>query len=99
MSIEEVFKMMMKESHAGSAHNSQRVFAAWDAASGAGPFTIRRYFRDGRLYVTLSSSVICSQLCMQREALREKINSIISEDGLFISDGSGAEVVKELILK
>jgi hypothetical protein len=35
---------------------------AWDQASGAAPYTIKRYFRDGKLFITLSSSVLCSQL-------------------------------------
>jgi hypothetical protein len=97
--LAEVFKMMIREGHASATHNSHRIYAAWDAASGAAPFTIRRYFRDGKLYITLSSSVICSQLSMQRDALLEKINAIVSGDDLFISDGSGEDAVKELILK
>ena len=97
--LAEVFKLMMKEGHAGSTHNNHRIFAAWDAASGAGPYTIKRFYRDGKLYITLSSSVICTHLGMQREALREKVNEIIAADDLFIPDGGDAEVVKELILK
>lgn len=76
----------------------RRIYAAWDDASGAGPYTIRRYFKDGRLYVTLSSSVLRSQLSFQKADLVERINSLLSEDSMF-SDGKGKKYVKELILK
>lgn len=97
--LAEVFKEMIKGSHLAASHNTHRIFAAWNAASGAGQYTIRRFFRDGRLYITLSSSVVRTQLYMQRAFLLEKINSILAEDELFISDDPRYSDVKELILK
>ena len=79
--------------------NTQRIFAAWDAASGAGRYTVRRYFRDGKLYITVDSSVVRSQLSFQRDTLIEKINALLAQDELFTRDDARVGIVKELILK
>ena len=79
--------------------NTQRIFAAWDAASGAGRYTVRRFFRDGRLYITVDSSVVRSQLSFQRDTLIEKINALLAQDELFTQDDARVGIVKELILK
>lgn len=76
----------------------RRIYEAWDTASGAGAYTVRRYFRDGRLHVTMSSSVLRSQLYFQRDALLEKMNALLRDDGL-LAASSGRVYVKELILK
>ena len=60
---------------------------------------MRRFFRDGRLYVTVDSSVVRSQLSFQRQALLDKVNALLAEDDLFIRDRTEGDVVKELILK
>ena len=67
--------------------------------SGAGPFTLKRYFRSGTLYITLNSSVIRNQLSFQKEALIEKMNATLSGDPLFTSDNRTAGYVKELVLR
>ncbi len=79
--------------------SSHLVFSAWDRASGAAPWTVRRFFRDGRLYVTLSSSVVRSQLGFQKEELVRKMNSLLDKDELFPGGKQGGRYVKELILK
>ena len=58
LTMEEVIGEYIKSAKIASGLNTQRIFAAWDACSGAGPFTLRRYFRGGKLYITLSSSEI-----------------------------------------
>ena len=95
----ELIQEYLKASRLGSGHNTQRIFAAWDAASGAARYTVRRFFRDGRLYITVDSSVVRSQLSFQRQALLDKVNALLAEDALYIRDRSGGDVVKELILK
>ena len=79
--------------------NTQRIFAAWDACSGAGPFTLRRFFRDGKLYITLGSSVIRNQLYFQKQELIDKMNVYLSKDELFTADNRTVNFVQELILK
>lgn len=94
----EVLKEMLVEGKAGNTHNSYRIFSAWDKVSGAASYTVKRFFRDGNLYITLSSSVICNQLSMQKDALLKKLNADLAADELYIGDASEAPV-KQLILK
>ncbi len=75
------------------------VFSAWDRASGAAPWTVKRFFRDGRLYITLSSSVVRSQLGFQKSELVGKMNALLDEDELLPAGKRGGKYVKELILK
>ena len=99
VSLSEAIQEYLKAAKLTSGLNTQRIFAAWDAASGAGRYTVRRFFRDGRLYITVDSSVVRSQLSFQRQALLDKVNALLAEDELFIRDRSEGSVVKELILK
>ena len=97
--LSELIRTWLKSEHLTAGLNTQRIFAAWDAASGAGRYTVRRYFRDGRLYITVDSSVVRSQLYFQREALVDKINALLDQDELFTRDDARVGIVKELILK
>lgn len=99
VTLAEAIRQMIKSEHITASHNGRRVFDAWDQASGAGQYTIRRFYRDGVLHITLSSSVICSQLSMQKDYLLQKINAILADDPLFISSESHPALVKELRLK
>ena len=94
----EAFKQMFAESGARYSHNTQRIFIAWNEVSGAQQYTIKRFFRDGKLYITRSSSVVCSQLSMQKDVLLKKINAAIAGDELYIGRQNEGPV-KELILK
>lgn len=99
LSMDEVIRSYIESMKLAPALNTRRVFAAWDEASGAGSYTLKRFFRDGKLYITLSSSVVRNQLSFQSQALVEKMNSILSQDSLFSGDDSRVSFVKELILK
>ena len=99
LSMDEVVRMYVQSMKLVPALNTRRIFAAWDDASGAGPYTLKRFFRDGRLYITLSSSVVRNQLSFQSDALVEKMNAILSKDELFARDDTRVSYVKELILK
>ncbi|MBR6457269.1 MAG: DUF721 domain-containing protein [Bacteroidales bacterium] len=82
-----------------ASHNSHRIFLAWDEASGAARNTIKRFFRDGTLTITLNSSVVRSVLLMQSDLLIAKINQILDEDELFIKDNPKLKKVEKLVLK
>ncbi len=99
MSLAEAIQEYLKAARLTAGLNTQRIFAAWDAASGAGRYTVRRFFRDGKLYITVDSSVVRSQLSFQRDTLIEKINALLAQDELFTQDDARVGVVKELILK
>lgn len=96
--VGEALRAMLKFYGLAPELDRRRIYAAWDDASGAGPYTVRRYFKDGRLYVTVNSSVLRSQLYFQKAALLEKMNALLRDDGL-LAASSGRVYVKELILK
>lgn len=83
----------------GAGINTRIIYDAWDAVSGAAQFTVRKYYREGKLYITLSSSVARSQLSFQKDLLIEKINARILQNELFSKEDKLVGTVKELILK
>ncbi len=97
--LSEIIRQYLDSRGLSRGISTQLVFSAWDNASGAGPYTVRRFFRDGRLYVTLSSSVVRSQLGFQRDALVDKMNALLDSDELFPGKVPGGKYIKELILK
>jgi len=97
--VAEALMLFLKDSKLCSSHNTRRIFLAWDEASGAARYTLRKFFRDGKLYITLNSSVARGQLSMQKEAITQKINEILQNDELFIKSDPRTAEVKELILK
>ncbi|MBQ7272685.1 MAG: DUF721 domain-containing protein [Bacteroidales bacterium] len=99
VSMDELVKQYIRSMKLAAGLNTQRIFAAWDACSGAGEFTLRRFFRDGKLYITLSSSVVRNQLHFQKEDLVEKMNRFLSNDSLFTEDNRTVGYIRELILK
>ena len=94
-----LIRELLQEGRMAEAFTSRRIFRAWDLASGAAEFTVRRYFRDGKLYITLSSSVVRSQLHFQQDVLLQKINSIARNDEFFTDTESVKGPVTQLILK
>lgn len=99
VSMDELVKQYIRSMKLAAGLNTQRVFAAWDACSGAGEFTLRRFYRDGKLYITLNSSVIREQLRFQKDDLVEKMNRFLTEDSLFTQDNRTVGYIQELILK
>lgn len=99
LTMEQVVDEFIKSAKLASGLNTQRIFAAWDDCSGAGPFTLKRYFRAGTLYITLNSSVVRNQLYFQKEALIAKMNALLAEDPLFTSDNRSVGYVRELVLR
>lgn len=97
--MKELMTQFLKSSGLYKELNTQRIFAAWDEVSGAARFTVKTFFREGRLYVTLDSSVVRSQLMFQKEIILEKINDALGKDELFTKDGTSRRVVTEIILK
>lgn len=97
--MDQVVRQYIQSMKLTAGLNTQRVFAAWDACSGAEAYTLKRFFRGGKLYITLGSSVIRSQLYFQRDVLVEKMNAFLAKDDLFTGEDTTVEYVKELILK
>ena len=96
--MSELIVQYIREMKLSSGFNRQRVFEAWDAVSGASRYTVDRFFRDGILYYTISSSVVRNSLYFQRDVILKQINEYIEEEGRYIDDGSG-QPVKNIVLK
>ena len=79
--------------------NTQRVFAAWDEVSGVKDFTLRKFYRDGKLYVTISSSMVRSHLEFQKDSMLSAVNEFLEKDTLFDKSCSKIGFVKEIILR
>ena len=99
VSMDQLVQQYIKSMRLAAGLNTQRIFAAWDACSGAAPYTLRRFFRDGKLYITLNSSVLRNQLFFQKSELVEKMNRFLSQDSLFTEDNRTVGYIRELILK
>ena len=97
--MDELVRAYIKSMSLAPGLNTQRIFAAWDACSGAAPFTLRRFFRSGTLYITVSSSVVRNQLYFQRDLLVEKMNAWLSGDALFTEDNRSVGYIRNLVLK
>ena len=97
--MEELIGQYIREMKLASGFNRQRVFEAWDAVSGASRYTIGRFFRDGMLYCTISSSVVRTQLYFQRDVLLQQINEYLDKDKMLVWDRKDGPMVRNLILK
>ena len=97
--MDKIVENYIKSMKIAAGLNTQRIFAAWDACSGAAPYTLKRFFRGGKLYITLNSSVLRSQLALQKDLLMEKMNAFLRQDPLFTQDNKTVSFIEELILK
>ena len=97
--MEELVHQFIQSMRLAPGLNTRRIYEAWDQASGASRYTLRRYFRDGKLYITLNSSMVRTHLGLQKDALVQRINEILRSDELFVRDDPRVGYVEELILK
>lgn len=89
----------IKEMKLASGLNEQRIFAAWDAISGAAPYTTRKYLKNNILYCYISSSMLRQQLFFRREELVCEINEILKDDSLFSPDDPKISFIKGIVLQ
>ena len=95
--MDELVAAFIRDMKLSSGLNRQRVFAAWDAVTGAAPYTLSKRFAKGILFVSLSSSVVRNQLFFQRDGIAARINEALAADDLFTGEAAG--FVKSVILK
>ena len=95
----EVIKEFLRSCHLTPKINTECIFSAWRETSGAAPYTSRLFYRDGILYVTLTSSVVRSQLQFCKEDILQRINERLLSDSLFDSTYAGVGLVREIRLK
>ena len=70
-----------------------------DEVSGVKDFTLRKFYRDGKLFVTLSSSMVRTHIELQKDSILQAVNSFLEKDSLFDKSCSKVGLVKEIILK
>lgn len=99
LEMNELIKMYISSMKLSAGLNVQRVFAAWNEVSGAAQYTLRKYFRNGVLCVTMGSSVVRSRLTVRKSELIERINGILEDDELFTKEDPKVPVIKDIILK
>ncbi|MCQ2167998.1 MAG: DUF721 domain-containing protein [Bacteroidales bacterium] len=99
VAVGDLLKEYIRSNNLAKSINTRKVFEAWDEASGAGRYSERKFFRAGKLYVTVSSSVVRSQLQFQKDIILEKINALIQKDELFTREDKDTGAVTELIIK
>ena len=99
LTMDQVIEEFIRGAKLSQGLNEQRVYAAWDEVTGAGTFTLERFFRDGTLTVRLASSMVRTHLWMQRYEIVRNINGWLRRDSLFVKEEGKEEYVKELVLR
>ena len=98
-SIERLIEYCIRDLKLETGLNDRRIFAAWDKASGAAEYTMDRYFRNGTLCCSISSSVVRSMLTVRRPQIVKDMTDILrTEEGEISGKGKMLEV-KKLILR
>lgn len=98
-SMDELIALYIKEMKLVSGLNRQRIFAAWDEASGASAYTVSRYVKNNVLYCSISSSVIRNRLYFQQDIILKKMNELLLEDELFVKNEGKNVFVKGIVLR
>ena len=88
--ISVILKEFIKQEQLEDGLERLRIFKTWDLIVGdtGARATTNKFFRDGVLYCTISSSIIRTQLFYRREDIVSMMNKMLNGD-----------VVKKLILK
>lgn len=89
----DIYQAILDHTWLGPAMQRIEVFRAWDELVGvrAAQATANKFFRDGILHLTISSSVLRSRLYFRLEDIRHHINLEVS--------GSPDAPVRKIILK
>lgn len=94
----DIMPRLLKVMHLSSGMNDQIIMSAWDKVTGAAPYTLSKYVKNGVLYCGISSSVVRNQLFFNKDAIVDALNREILKDPLFLAS-EGQKPVKTLILK
>ena len=94
--MEEIMKLFLRKRGLGTRMNAQLISDAWARVSGASAYPIGRFYRDGVLTVTLSSSVARNQLYYRREELVKALNRELEKESLFDREKG---LVKSIVLR
>lgn len=94
-----VFLEWVVSSGGGPSYNAYRIEKAWKEVSGSQGHTVRTFFKDGVLYVSLDSSVLRSRLSHLTDAMLGELNAALDRDERFIKGYSFSRKVDKIVLK
>jgi len=97
--MEEAIKGFIRSMHLVAGHNTQRVFMAWDQVSNASQYTSNKFFRDGVLTITMTSSAARNRLMRQHDALVRALNDCLLKDPLFIQNDPQSRLVTRILFR
>ncbi|MBP5538342.1 MAG: DUF721 domain-containing protein [Bacteroidales bacterium] len=83
----------------GPAYNANIIARTWKEVSGMERYTGNVWFKDGTLYVTLTSSVVRSRLSLMGGQLAERINEALFQNEMFIRGKAFTRYVNQIVLK
>ncbi len=83
----------------GPAYNAQIIARIWNEVSGMERYTGHVWFKDGTLYVTLTSSVVRSRLSTMGTQLAARINEALFQNEMFIRGKAFTRYVNQIVLK
>ena len=96
-----VLQEFIRQNSLGTGLRRQVVSDAWDRVSGAAMYTSDKYLKNNILYVTVSSSVVRSQLLCQLDYILSAVNQALRSDSLVGEEASGGkcEPVQKIVLR
>lgn len=96
--MSDVLRLFVAVNHLGAGLYRKAVFDAWDEASSAARYSNYKFLKDGVLYVTVSSSLVRSQLMFQKDVILKKMNGILANSETARLSGF-SEGVKDIKLR
>lgn len=97
--LSQILQQYVRQNALAGGLRYQVVSAAWDKVSGAARFTNSKYLKNNILYITVSSSVVRSQLLCQLDLILSRINEILRADSI-VGEGSGeCEPIQKIVLR
>ena len=97
--MSELVPMFLKLSGMTNVVNENLIMSAWDKVTGAGPYTLKKYVRNGILTCHISSSVVRNQLFFQKEEIVAAINAEVASDPVNAGNQGNRKYLKSIILK
>lgn len=88
--LNEILSQVLKNNHLDEKLYETRVVSSWPVVLGENimKYTTSIYFRNKKLHVQLSSSVLRHELFLTREEIKKSLNKHV-----------GADVVKEIVFQ
>lgn len=97
--MDTIIKEYIREMQLAAGLDNQLVCEAWNKVSGAGNYTLGCRFSKGKLYVSVSTSVVRSRLFLRKKAILDEMNGILSGNSMFSGSKDGMPPVTDIILK